>query len=151
MLCLYAFHSGFTIHIDVLDYLKEEDLLLPYELEPVISQEARTGFMKVNPYDAFDPIPTDITLKVAIDNWVEVKTQWLSPITNYYYQYNWWGWEHATASSRTDVTSSTVASQYMRQATQKFTVEGLKAGEKISQILFNGIDITASNKKEGGN
>ena len=139
------------IHIDVLDYLKEEDLLLPYELEPVISQEARTGFMKVNPYDAFDPIPTDITLKVAIDNWVEVKTQWLSPITNYYYQYNWWGWEHATASSRTDVTSSTVASQYMRQATQKFTVEGLKAGEKISQILFNGIDITASNKKEGGN
>ncbi len=137
------------IHINVLDYLKEEDLLLPYELEPVISQEARTGFMRVNPYDAFDPIPTDVTLKVDIDNWTEIETQWLSPITNYYYQYNWWGWEHMDSSSKNDVTSTTNAGEYMRQATQKFTVEGQKPGEKIAQILFNGIDITASNIEEG--
>lgn len=138
------------VSITVLDFLKEEDLTLPYELEPVITQESRTGFMKVNPYDAFDPIPADVTLKVNIDNWTEVNTQWLSPITNYYYSYNWWGWEHVYGvSSKEEVVSSKTNNlEYMRQASQKFTVEGLKEGEKIAKILFNGIDVTATNTGE---
>lgn len=135
------------IAITVLDFLKDEDSILPYELEPVISQESRTGFMKVNPYNAFDPIPADVTLKVDIDNWTEINTQWLSPITEYYYSFNRRGWEHVySRSTREDiVTSNTVNQQFMRRATQGFTVEGLKPGEQIAQILFNGIDITDTN------
>ena len=135
------------VAITVLDFLKEEDLTLPYELEPVISQETRTGYMKVNPYNAFDPIPADVTLKVNIDNWTEIQTQWLSPITQYYYNYNWWGWEHVynTSTANTLVSSKTTNKQFMRRATQKFTVEGLKPGEKVSKILFNGVDITSTN------
>ena len=135
------------VAITVLDFLKEEDLTLPYELEPVISQETRTGYMKVNPYNAFDPIPADVTLKVNIDNWTEVQTQWLSPITQYYYNYNRRGWEHVYAVSSTNalVSTNTTKKQYMRRATQRFTVEGLKPGERVSKILFNGIDITNTN------
>ncbi len=135
------------VSITVLDFMKDGDLTLPYKLEPIISQETRTGYMKVNPYNAFDPIPADVTLKVNIDNWTEVDTQWLSPTTQYYYNYNNWGWEHVynTSTANTLVSSKTTNKQFMRRATQKFTVEGLKPGEKVSKILFNGVDITSTN------
>jgi hypothetical protein len=35
----------------------------------------------------------------------------------------------------------------MRQQTPKFTVEGLKPGEKISKVTFNGTEITAREAK----
>ena len=122
------------------DFAKEQQVyMLPYTLEAVISQELQTGSMKINPYNAFDPIPADLTITLNIDHWTEVQTQWLSTITNTYYSRGWGG----SSSTNQLVSSSTKKIAYMRQQTPKFTVEGLKPGERISKITFNGIEITA--------
>ncbi len=137
------------IKISVLDYLKEEDLVLPYELEPVITQESRTGFMRVNPYDAFDPIPADVEVTLNIDHWTDIETEWLSPTTNVIYRYNWWGWEHAVSSSGEQLAGVIKTNlEYMRQMTQKFTIDGFKANERISKMTFAGIEITPEETEE---
>ena len=115
--------------------------MLPYELEPVISQEFITGSMKINPYCAYDPIPSDLIVTLNVDRWTETISQWLSPVTNIYYA----GYSSRATETQT-VSSRTTAGRYMRQMTQKFVIEGLKPGEKVQRILFNGIDVTSSNK-----
>ena len=128
------------ITTEVHDFAKDQQVyMLPYELEPVISQELQTGSMKINPYNAFDPIPADLTITLNIDHWTEVQTQWLSAITNTYYSRGWGG----SSSTNQLVSSSTKNIAYMRQQSPKFTVEGLKPGERISKIKFNGIEIAA--------
>jgi len=137
------------IAVTVLDFSEDEDLILPYELEPVISQETRTGFMKVNPYNAFEPIPAHVTLNSNVDNWTEVQTQWSSPVTQYYDSASsarFSGYRtYKTTTDETLVSTATRRQEFMRQATQRFTIEGLKPGEQVAQILFNGIDITSTN------
>ena len=59
----------------------------PQEL--VISQELRTGSMKVNPYDAFAPLPGVAALFPAVDFWTDFKTNWLSPITRQFNEELW--------------------------------------------------------------
>ena len=128
------------ITTNVYDFAKEQQVyMLPYELEPVISQELQTGSMKINPYNAFDPIPADLSIVLNVDHWTEVQTQWLSALTYTYYSRGWGG----SSSSNQLVSSSTKNIEYMRQQSPKFTVEGLKPGERISKITFNGIEITA--------
>lgn len=74
------------IDTDITEHARDQEVyLLPYELEAVVTQEQRTGWMKVNPYNAFDPIPADLKLNLNVDSWTEYDTQWLSPQTNYYY------------------------------------------------------------------
>ena len=132
------------ISTTVSDFAKEQQVyMLPYELESVVSQELQTGYMKINPYNAFDPIPADLTITLNIDHWTEVETQWLSAITYTYYSRGWGG----SSSSNQLVNSSTKNIAYMRQKTPKFTVDGLKPGERISKITFNGIEITAQEEE----
>jgi hypothetical protein len=131
------------------DFSKDSDLILPYTLEAMITQETRTGHMKVNPYMAFDPIPADVTLNSNVDNWTEFETRWLSPETQYFRTYSnrWFSGTitYKTTEENVLVSKTTTAKQYMRQATQQFTVEGLKPGERINKILFNGVNITSTN------
>ncbi|MBR1734682.1 MAG: DUF4815 domain-containing protein [Alphaproteobacteria bacterium] len=128
------------ITTEVHDFAKDQQVyMLPYTLEAVISQELQTGSMKINPYNAFDPIPADLSIVLNVDHWTEVQTQWLSAITYTYYSRGWGG----SSSSNQLVSSSTKKIAYMRQQSPKFVVEGLKPGERISKIKFNGIEIAA--------
>lgn len=129
------------ISTEVYDFAKDELVyMLPYELEPVISQELQTGSMKINPYNAFDPIPADLAITLNIDHWTEVQTEWLSSITNVYYRTRG---GNSSSSTNQLVSSSSKNIEYMRQQTPKFSVEGLKPGETIQKITFNGIEVTA--------
>jgi hypothetical protein len=123
------------IRAEVHDLAKEQKVyMLPYELEPIISQELQTGSMKVNPYMAFDPIPADVNVTLNIDHWTEVETQWLSAVTQYVSR----GSSYSTNSL---VSSASRNAEFMRQLTQKIRIEGLKPGEVISEIKFDGISI----------
>lgn len=127
-----------TLPIDaqVFDFAKDKDVfLLPYELEPVITQEYQTGSMKINPYNAFDPLPADVEVTLNIDHWTDVETEWLSPITS-----NVRG-RRTNMSYETVVSTTTKQQEYMRQITQKFTVDGLKPEEEITKMTFAGIEI----------
>jgi hypothetical protein len=56
---------------------------LAYDLVPVLEQTLRTGSMAVNPYMAFDPLPAEVTLTPAVDQWSNISTQWASPVTQW--------------------------------------------------------------------
>jgi hypothetical protein len=131
---------------EVVDLAKNEDVyMLPYVLEPIISQELQTGSMKVNPYMAFDPIPADVNITLNVDHWTEIETQWLSPITyRYYYYYRFYRYYYYDSYSAYESleSSSKRNAEFMRQVTQNFKIEGLKPGEQITKIEFDGIDIT---------
>jgi hypothetical protein len=76
------------IRTEVHDLAKDQKVyMLPYELEPIISQEFQTGSMKINPYCAFDPIPADVDVTLNVDHWTDIETQWLSPETYRYCYY----------------------------------------------------------------
>jgi hypothetical protein len=123
------------IRAEVHDLAKDQKVyMLPHELEPIISQEFQTGSMKVNPYMAFDPIPADVDVTLNIDHWTEVETQWLSAVTQYVSR----GYSSSVNSL---VSSASRNAEFMRQLTQKIRIEGLKPGEVISEIKFDGISI----------
>jgi hypothetical protein len=123
------------IRAEVHDLAKDQKVyMLPYVLEPVITQEFQTGSMKVNPYMAFDPIPADVNVTLNVDHWTEVETQWLSAVTQYVSS----GYSYSTSSL---VASASRKSEFMRQLTQKIRIEGLKPGEVIQNIKFDGIGV----------
>jgi hypothetical protein len=81
------------VRVKIHDLAKDQKVyMLPYELEPIISQELQTGSMKINPYCAFDPISADVSITLNVDHWTEIETQWLSPETYRYYYYHRGGW-----------------------------------------------------------
>jgi hypothetical protein len=123
------------VRAEVHDLAKDQKVyMLPYVLEPIISQELQTGSMKVNPYMAFDPIPADVAVTLNVDHWTEIETQWLSAITQYVSR----GYSYSTNSL---VSSTSRNAEFMRQLTQRIRIEGLKPGEVISEIKFDGIAI----------
>lgn len=122
---------------EVSDFAKDQQVyMLPYELEPIISQELQTGSMKINPYNAFDPIPADLTVTLNVDHWTDIETKWLSPVTYTYYG------RGGSSSSNQLVKSDSQNAEFMRQISQRFKIEGLKAGEVILKVTFDNVDIT---------
>ncbi|KLT21875.1 putative virulence protein VrlC.1 [Wolbachia endosymbiont of Armadillidium vulgare str. wVulC] len=109
----------------------KEPYLLPYELEPVLEQLLQTKGEKINPYQAFDPVPVQITLNKNIDHWTEVTTNWKSPITRVF-----------NVKETTELLSSTsYEAEFMREVVQDFEIEGFELGEKLKEIKFDGISI----------
>jgi hypothetical protein len=123
------------IRAEIHDLAKEQGVyMLPYVLEPIISQELQTGSMKVNPYMAFDPIPADFAITLNIDRWTDIQTQWLSSVTQYIY----WGSSYSVNSL---LSSASKKAEFMRQITQRFKIEGLKPGETVESIKFDGVAV----------
>jgi hypothetical protein len=120
------------------DLAKDQKVyMLPYVLEPIISQELQTGSMKINPYQAFDPIPADVNVTLNIDHWTDVETQWLSSVTQTV--------TSGSSNSTNQLVSSTNRkAEFMRRLTQRVKIEGLKPGEVIHNIKFDGINVALS-------
>lgn len=73
--------------LDARVLIEIDETVGPEEL--VISQELRTGSMKVNPYDAFSPLPGVAALFPAVDFWTDFQTNWLSPVTRQFSEELW--------------------------------------------------------------
>lgn len=121
------------INVEITDVEKgKKPYLLPYELEPVLEQLLQTKSERINPYQAFDPVPAKVTMNKNIDHWPEVKTNWKSPVTG---QFN-------TRETTELLSSSTYEAEFMREAVQDFEIEGFEPSEKLKEIKFDGISIT---------
>ncbi|WP_264735455.1 DUF4815 domain-containing protein [Wolbachia endosymbiont (group A) of Rhinocyllus conicus] len=120
------------IDVEIIDVERgKEPYLLPYKLEPVLEQLLQTKGEKINPYQAFDPVPAQITLNKNIDHWTEVTTNWKSPITRVF-----------NVKETTELLSSTsYEAEFMREAVQNFEIEGFEPSEKLKEIKFDGINI----------
>lgn len=121
------------IDVEVADVEKgKKPYLLPYELEPVLEQLLQTKSERINPYQAFDPVPAKVTMNKNIDHWTEVKTNWSSPVTR----------EFNTRETTELLSSNSYEAEFMREAVQDFEIEGFEPGERLKEVKFDGISIT---------
>ncbi|MDG3575971.1 DUF4815 domain-containing protein [Rhizobium sp. YJ-22] len=123
---------------------------LNYTLEDVIVQPLFTRAFKINPYQSFAPVPAKVTLTPSIDEWVEIDTQWASPITQTIMRTPSQG---GSGSTSTDVllSRSTVAAEFLRTRSVEFSISGFGAGEQLATLKFDGIDVTPNPKPAANN
>lgn len=127
------------IAVDVVETGKEENpWTLPYELEPVVSQTLRTGSMKVNPYQAFDPLPANVKMVLDTDRWTETITNWTSTTTSKFSTTSSSVVPQNARATGTLLSSTETEAEYLRPLTQRFIVEGFKPGEALS-VTFDGL------------
>lgn len=128
---------------------------MTYSMTAVLSQPLRTGNMKVNPYQAFDPIPATATLTPAVDRWNETNDVYNSTSTGTFitgiqglYQPPTTGIMGIQGLAQWQVTSNyylasttTQDLPFLRAINVRFRLEGLTAGEEISTVLFDGVSV----------
>lgn len=124
-----------------------------YTDEIVLSNTARTTSMKVNPYMAFAPFPGNVVIVPQIDRWVETKTAWTGAVTKYFTTTVYAPWTtqwgmHMTQNYVTgkmdtteQVSSTTADAEYLREQDVTFTLSGFAAGEKLTSIKFDDIEV----------
>lgn len=122
------------------------DWMLPYTESIILEQTRETGSSKINPYQAFDPIPAAVTLVPAVDRFTQINTIWTSPATQQiriFMGSTGRFSESSTNSVRTELLSeSQRPAEFLRQIQITFTLEGFDPGETLSQVLFDGINVT---------
>lgn len=103
-----------------------------------VSQEWVTGCMKINPYQNFTPPPPRMRISPAQDFWVETNEVWSSPATQVF------GNGNASRVVSTEVITSveTVTARFLRQIEVNFTIEDFGNGEELTELTFDGIDVT---------
>jgi hypothetical protein len=113
--------------------------MLPFTLESVVEQPLKTGALKINPYQAFDPLPALAKMILDTDRWTEVQTVWNSSTTRRFSTTSS-SVLQPTLSNSVVISSQTEEAATMRPIPQKFTIDGFKPGENVT-ILFDGIEI----------
>lgn len=113
-----------------------------------LAQERRTGFMKINPYMSFEPLPAAARLTPAIDRWTETQVTWNSPIVERFTNFDTSGSNGITgsASVETDVSilSSTTSRplEFLREIDVHFRLDGFGGGEVLDSVTFDGLPVT---------
>jgi len=142
----------------------DRPVTLNYQLETILEQTMKTGKMKVNPYQAFSPIPATVKLTPAVDHWTQTTQVWTSPVTRWITRgwrrvwrrvwnpstrtWTWgWGWGWNSRTTRSDsvqtVSVSSTAAEFLRVRQVNFEITGFGPGEKLEQLMFDGSDITS--------
>lgn len=105
-----------------------------------IEQTGRTGTMKVNPYQAFTPIPINVSLSPAQDFWTTTTDTWASAITQRFGTGDMF-WESVTTAT---ISSTTTTLDLLRQIPITVVVTGLEANEVVNHLFFDGIEVATT-------
>ncbi|RWX72593.1 DUF4815 domain-containing protein, partial [Mesorhizobium sp. M2A.F.Ca.ET.039.01.1.1] len=127
--------------------------LLDWTEEVAVEQPFATSCSKINPYQNFEPLPASMTINPPVDYWTESATEWASDsaaalsspvvVTT-----------SRSTSGRTTTTTTTTQREtvesstreetlaYLRQIVLNFSIKGFFAGEHLSSLEFDGIDVT---------
>ena len=103
--------------------------------DTMIEQVLRTGSMKVNPYDAFEPIPNQVTLNPAFDAWTTTqKVQSVDKTTT----------ESLGLALQVIVmgtTSNTRTLDTMRSIDVSYDIRGWEPGELVAELRFDDLPV----------
>lgn len=118
-------------------------LTLDDTLTPVVEQLARTGSMKINPYQAFDPVPARVTLNPAVDQFTVTNTTWASDVTERLITGSG-VLEQVVETRRSEqvLASSSEEAQFLRSLNVAYRVEGFGPSEVLAALRFDGIGIS---------
>jgi hypothetical protein len=115
--------------------------LLPFTEEVLVDQPLRTGFMKINPYQNFEPMPARVALNPAIDLWTV--TQDNNSFSTQSFVYGSGRLSRTTTSTVTRlVAEARQPIEFLRQRSVDFTVSAFGPGENLEELRFDGINIT---------
>lgn len=117
-------------------------ITLDYTLTPIIEQLARTGAMKINPYQAFDPIPARVTLNPATDQFTVSNITWASDITERLITGSG-VLEQVIETRRSEqvLSSASEDAQFLRGLPVAYRVEGFGPSEALAQLRFDGLPL----------
>ena len=117
-------------------------ITLDYTLTPLIEQLARTGAMKINPYQAFEPVPARVTLNPAVDQFTVTHTTWASNVTERLITGSG-VLEQVVETRRSEqvLVSSSDEAQFLRSLNVAYRVDGFGPSEALAQLRFDGIGI----------
>ncbi len=133
------------ISVVVNDLGLDSPVTLPYVLTDVLVQVRRSGSMKVNPYQAFDPIPASVLLTPNVDHWTQNIQNWTSSITERFTIGGGLQTRVIARSSRTQrVSTNTQKLQFLRVRKINFRVNGFGPDEKLTLIEFDGVSVNAN-------
>lgn len=120
----------------------QSDAVCQFTLVPILSQNARTGSMKVNPYMAFAVPPSPVELIPAVDRWTEVISEWTSPVTQAFVQGAGSAVSTSTSATTAVIKTQTVPIQNLRPIEVHFRLSGFGPGEALSSVTFDGLPVT---------
>lgn len=110
-----------------------------------VQQVSRTGTMLVNPYMAFGVMPSKVTLNPSIDRWVDVQTDWTSPVTRSivvaFYSIGLLTQVQSVSVNNVLLSSQVQVLSNLRQIDVEFSVSGFGPGETLSNVKFDGLDV----------
>ncbi|MBQ7594146.1 MAG: DUF4815 domain-containing protein [Synergistaceae bacterium] len=119
-----------------------KDTVLDYDVEILIDQPTHTRDMKVNPYQAFEPMPVEVTLTPSVDRWTEniVKSVILRTV-------------RSTRRSGQVLDSSTTTTEEVegtiRQIEVQVSASGFGPNEAV-KVIFDGIEVACSSTSANG-
>ena len=114
--------------------------LLPYQDVELITQTLFTGFMAVNPYGNFDPVPADVELDPAVDLWVTTSDN--TTFNNLSFTFGSGDRSRTVTTTLTTLVSEVETNiANLRQIDVDFSVSGFDASEPLTSITFDGIDL----------
>lgn len=122
----------------------QNTLTLPYALENLLVQEMQTGSMRVNPYQAFEPVPASVSLTPSVDHWTQTNTRWTSTITQRFWwaRFSWWR-NRTVFNTRVEaVNRQTTNAQFLRSRWVHFSIQGFGPGESLNTVTFDGVSVT---------
>lgn len=113
-------------------------LFLNYTQQGVVLQELVSRCEKINPYQAFQPLPALLSVNPAADYWTQQQTIWLSDQTRVF------GSGNQERVTDTDVISDTRTEpiRFLRQIPIAFTIRQFGPGENLTKLTFDGVDVT---------
>lgn len=127
-------------------------------LSAVLSQTAISGNMQINPYLAFDVVPAQVSLNPAIDRWTQTSAVVIDGGTvtvdggRVSLGGGGSGWaifrgykETTTATSSQVLSKTTKTLENLRSISVAYNVKGFGANEVLSELIFDGIKVNASN------
>ncbi|MDV7397720.1 DUF4815 domain-containing protein, partial [Arthrospira platensis SPKY1] len=110
---------------------------------PVIEQLARTGSMKINPYQAFEPVPARVTLNPAVDQFTVTNTTWASDITERLITGSGILEQVVETRSLTQTLSRSVReAEFLRTINVAYQVQGFGPSETLATLRFDGVILT---------
>ncbi|WP_068087492.1 DUF4815 domain-containing protein [Polycladidibacter stylochi] len=121
-----------------------------YDYEEVLVQQLATGSMKVNPYQAFEPLPAKVKLTPASDQWAQNVTKWRSAITQRLSDVRRFIGSGQRARTNSDLVSTSAtqvlssqqrAAELLRVRDVAYEIAGFEAGERLIKIRFDGRDL----------
>ncbi|MCA1242940.1 DUF4815 domain-containing protein [Stappia stellulata] len=113
-------------------------VMLDWTAETVVLQPLSTRCRLVNPYSNFTPIPAELALTPAADFWTETRTEWASAATRTFGSGN----RSRTTTEAEEVDQREELAEFLRPISIAFAVSGFGAGEILSELTFDGVDVT---------